>query len=108
MSIGMSYDAFWNEDVSMVKAYRKADELNRRRQNDLLWMQGIYVRDALLSTIGNMFSKKSSANFNYPREPYPVSMEQKLEAEEKERKAKEARLKAQFAAFAESVKKRIG
>ena len=108
MSIGMTYDEFWNGDVSMVKACRKAYELKSRQQNELLWIQGIYVKDALLSVVGNMFSKKGSTKFAYPEEPYPITAEQKAEIEAREQKAKEERLKAAFTAFAESVRKRLG
>jgi hypothetical protein len=108
MSIGMSYDEFWNGDVHMVKAYRKAYELSRRRQNELLWMQGLYVRDALISTVGNMFAGKGSAKQHYPEKPYPITEDQVAEQRERERKAKEERMKAQFASFVESVKNRIG
>ena len=66
MSIGMSYDEFWNQDVSLVKAYRKADELRRRRQNVVLWLQGVYVREALLSTVGNMLAGKGATPIEYP------------------------------------------
>lgn len=108
MSIGMSYDEFWNGDVCAVKAYREAYELNRRHQNELLWLQGLYVRDALISTVGNMFAGRGSAKQKYPEKPYPITEDQVAEQREREQKAKEERMKAQFAAFAESVKKRIG
>ena len=107
MSIGMSYDDFWNGDVSMVKAYRKAYELNRRRQNELLWIQGLYVRDALISTVGNMFAGKGSTKQNYPAEPYPITMEEVAEKQEREAKRKEERLKAEFAAFAERMRNKM-
>ena len=67
MSIGMTYDEFWNQDVALVRVYRKADELRRRRQNDALWMQGLYIRDALLSTVGNMFSGKNATPIEFRR-----------------------------------------
>lgn len=100
MSIGMSYDDFWNGDVTMVRAYRKAHELRRRQQNETLWMQGIYIRDALLSTVGNMFSSKSNAPNEYPKEPYPVTAEQVAEKESAERKRMEERIKADMLAMA--------
>ena len=43
MSIGMTYDEFWNGDVSIVKFYRKAEELRYKRQNQALWLQGMYM-----------------------------------------------------------------
>ncbi len=100
MSIGMTYDEFWNQDAAMVRAYRKADELKRRRQNETLWMQGWYMRDALLSTVGNMFAGKSSAPIEYPAEPYPVTAEQVAEKEAAEQRKMEERMKADMMAMA--------
>ena len=100
MSIGMTYDEFWNQDVTLVGVYRKADELRRRRQNDVLWMQGLYIRDALLSTVGNMFSGKSATPIEYPKEPYPITAAQVAEREEAENRRMEERMKADFMALA--------
>lgn len=100
MSIGMTYDEFWNQDVTMVRAFRKADELNRRRQNEMLWMQGVYIREALLSTVGNMFSGKGATPIEYPKEPYPVTADQIEEKKERERKSMEERMKADLLAVA--------
>lgn len=108
MSLGMSYADFWHGDVNMARAYRKADEMKRRRENEALWTQGLYFRDALLCTVGNMFSSKTATKFEYPKEPYPVTSEQVAEAEERKRKNREDRIKAEFAAFAASVERRIG
>ena len=106
MSIGMTYDEFWNRDVAMVRVYRKADELKRRRQNETLWMQGLYVRDALLSTVGNMFADKTSKPNEYPSEPYPVTVEQVEEKKALERKRMEERMKADMMAMAAQMIKR--
>ncbi len=100
MSIGMTYDEFWNQDVTMVRAFRKSYELKRRQQNEMLWMQGLYVRDALLSTVGNMFAKKGSTPIEYPDEPYPVTAAQVAEKEAAERRKMEERMKADLMALA--------
>ena len=100
MSIGMTYDEFWNQDVTMVRAYRKADELRRRRQNEILWFQGFYIREALLSTVGNMLSGKGATPHEYPIEPYPVTAEQVAEKKERERRNMEERMKADLSAIA--------
>lgn len=108
MSIGMTYDEFWNQDVTMVRAFRKADELKRRRQNEVLWMQGVYIREALLSTVGNMFSGKGSTPIEYPKEPYPITEEQIETKRERERKSMEERMKADlFAIAARMVNKQM-
>ena len=100
MSIGMTYDEFWNQDVAMVRAYRKAHDLKRRQENEALWMQGLYVREALLSTVGNMFAGKGSVPIEYPAEPYPVTVEQVAEKEAAERRKMEERMKADMMAMA--------
>ena len=100
MSIGMTYDEFWNQDVAMVRAYRKAHEFKRQQQNEMLWMQGLYVRDALLATVGNMFAEKGAKPIEYPGEPYPVTAAQAAEKEAAERRKMEERMKADFMALA--------
>ena len=105
MSIGLTYDEFWNQDVCMVRAYREAEEWRRRKENEVLWMQGIYIREALLSTVGNMFNKGSK--FEYPKEPYPVTTKQVEEKQERERKSMEERIKADMLAIAERMRKKM-
>ena len=105
MSIGMSYDEFWNQDVALVRAYRQADDLRRQRQNEMLWMQGVYMRDALLCTVGNMFSGKNSTPIEYPKEPYPVTAAQFAAKKEAERKNMEERMKADLMTMAARMTK---
>ena len=100
MSIGMTYDEFWNQKVDMVRAYRKAYELKRRQQNEMLWLQGAYVRDALLATVGNMFSEKGAKPIEYPSDPYPITAEQVEEKEAAEKRKMEERMKADLMAMA--------
>ena len=107
MSLGMTYDEFWNKNVDMARAYRKADELKRRRQNEVLWLQGVYVRDALICTVGNMFSGKSAQKQEYPKEPYPITDLEIREREEREARIREERIKANFAAFAARMMKKM-
>ena len=103
MSIGMSYEEFWYKDVQLVEYYRKAHELKTRRDNEMMWMQGIYVLEALNSTVGNMFAKKGSKLNEYPKAPYPVT-EQEAEARKaSEELLKQERMKAAFANFASSL-----
>jgi hypothetical protein len=105
MSIGMTYDDFWNNDVCMVRVIREADELRRRRENEVLWTQGAYIREALMSTVGNMFSK--SAKFDYPNQPYPVTAKQVEEKKERERRHMEERMKADLFAMAQRMMKKM-
>ena len=108
MSIGMSYDDFWHGDVVMVKAYRKASELRDRRNNQDMWLQGRYFYDALCaaSPLYRFTMKKGMIKPEpYTKEPYPTTHAELLEREEREAKAKEERLKAEFTAFVERMRK---
>lgn len=107
MSLGMTYDAFWHGDVDMARAYRKADEMKRRRENEALWVQGLYIRDALLCTVGNMFSGKGSKKHEYPKEPYAITESEIREREEREARLAEEQIKASFAAFAARIQQKM-
>lgn len=106
MSIGMSYDEFWNDDVSKVKAYRKAYELKEKRRNQELWLQGMYFYEALCdaSPLFRFSMKKGTIKPEpYVKEPYPITEAEEKEREEREARKKEERLKAEFAAFVERM-----
>ena len=110
MSIGMSYDEFWSGDVSMVKAYRKADELREKRRNFELWLQGSYIYEALCdaSPLFRFTMKKGSIKPEpYIKEPYPITAAEVREREEREARKREERLKAAFTAFAERVRTKM-
>ena len=108
MSIGMSYDDFWNGDVQMVKAYRKASELRDRRNNQDMWLQGRYFYDALCaaSPLYRFTMKKGMIKPEpYTKEPYPTTEAELREREAREAKAKEERLIAEFTAFVERMRR---
>lgn len=109
MSIGMSYDEFWNQDVALVGVYRKADELRQRRQNQMAWLQGMYIYQALcdVSPIFHAFAKKGTKPQPYVEEPYPITAAEIEERRIRDLRKKEARMKAEFAAFAEQMRKKM-
>ena len=95
--MGMTYEQFWFGEPVIAKYYREADKINKKRANEELWLSGIYMREALISTVGNMFSKNK---FEYPSEPKPITeaeIEAKREREQRERMEK---MKARFTARA--------
>lgn len=109
MSIGMTYDEFWHQDVTMTKAYRKADEMRRRRQNESLWLQGMYIYEALcdVAPVFHAFAKKGTKPSPYSKEPYAITEGEIQEREEREARLKQERIKAEFAAFAERMRKKM-
>jgi hypothetical protein len=53
-------------------------------ENTMAHLQGAYIRDALVSTLGNMFSGKHSQRFDYPDKPYDLNLDNKRDEREKE------------------------
>lgn len=102
MSIGMTYSEFWDGSVDLVRAYRKADELRRRRENETLWLQGMYIYEALCDAsplFRTSFGKRSIKPEPYCKEPYPITATEIREREEREARLKQERIKAEFEAF---------
>ena len=88
LSIGMTYEQFWDEDPYLAKYYRQADEMRIERKNQELWLQGLYVYEALcdVAPILQAMAKKGTKARPYPEQPYSITEKQrKREAEEKER-----------------------
>ena len=110
MSIGMSYDEFWNQDVTLVRVYRKAQELREKRQNQYAWLQGMYIYEALcdVSPLFRFTMKKGTIKPEpYVKEPYAITADEVRERELREAKKKEEKLKADFAAFAEAMRRKM-
>lgn len=85
LSIGISEELFWTLNPHKLKPYIKANELREERKreemNVMAYVQGIYVRDALLCTVGNMFKSKGKP-YEYPEEPHELfGVKKKIEEE---------------------------
>ena len=118
LSIGMTYEQFWNDDPMLTKYYRQADEIRNDRRNQELWLQGMYIYDALcdVAPILHSMAKRGTKARPYVERPYAITEKQRLrEAEEKERlnalKAKrfmEALMSSNNARFKEKSNKEQG
>ena len=92
MAIGMSYDDYWNGDATLTRVYQKIHRLHQQEKNHELWLQGMYIYEALckVAPIFRSFAKKGTKPAPYSSAPYPLSMN-----EAEDRKRKEERLKYQ-------------
>lgn len=105
----MSYDQYWNDDPALAIAYRRAAEIKAERKNQELWLQGMYIYDALCcaSPILRSFSKKGTKPVPYPTEPYALSAAQ----QKKEKASREKRTydkgKAKMMAYMEKMNARF-
>ena len=85
MSIGVSYDDYWNGEPEICKYARKAEEYRQREKNQYAWLSSIYIFRALLdaSPAFHDFGDGQQLDIHYSVErPFPMSQK---EAEEIER-----------------------
>ena len=70
----MTADEYWNQDSSLVIAYREAQKLREQRDNMLAWLQGRYVYDALClaSPLFHDLAKSGTRAKPYMDKPYEM------------------------------------
>lgn len=86
----MTYEQYWDGDPALAIYYRKADEIRYNRRNHELWLQGLYVYEAILdaSPILQAFAKKGTKARPFATRPYAMTEKQKeAEKEAREREA---------------------
>lgn len=77
ISIGMSIDQFYNQDVTLATVYRRAYDIKNERDNNQLWLQGMYIYDAISTSIYNAFCRKAGQQAaSYASKPYPINEKQ--------------------------------
>ena len=113
LSIGMSPEQFWDGDPELAKYYRRADEIKLERQNQTLWLQGMYFYEAICdaSPILQSFAKKGTKPHPYVEKPYPLTNKQRKqdvvnkekEVSEKGKKFMEAFMKLNNSKFKEDA-----
>lgn len=83
LSIGMTYEQYWEGDCELPKHYRKAHELRLKRDNEQAWLVGRYVYDAVCaaSPLLHALAKNGTQAHPYLERPYPSSIEEARERE---------------------------
>lgn len=109
LSIGMSYDEFYNKDCCLVQAYMKAHQLKQKYNNTNMWIQGLYFYDVLcrVSPIYNIGAKAGTKPIPYIEEPYALNEEEQRQIDEKKAKAEMDKMKAQMEYRASIINKRF-
>ena len=82
LSIGMSFQEFWEDSVDKLIYYHKAEQFRIRKKNEELWLMGLYVYNAVgnLAPILNMGVKDHKAK-PYMKQPIPITEEERIEQE---------------------------
>ena len=83
LSIGMSYEQYWDCDCWLAKSYREAHKLRIKRDNEQAWLIGRYVYDAVcaVSPLLHAFAKNGTTAHPYLERPYPSSVEEMRDRE---------------------------
>ena len=86
----MTEEQYWDGDCTLVIYYREAEEIRKERRNQEMWLQGMYVYDAIarISPILHAFAKKGTKPQPYVEEPYAITKRTVEDAEERRAKAK--------------------
>lgn len=109
MSIGMTPEQYWEGDYDLPIYYRKAYELQKERRNEELWLQGLYVYEAIadISPILQVFAKSGTKAIPYPNEPYAITPKQAKARAEREQKRRMELMKSEMKAWAESFNEKF-
>ena len=106
LAIGMSYEQYWDGDVLAHKAFREAHKLMIAEKNQMLWLQGAYIYEALLDVTPYLKAFSKGRPKPYVKEPFDLFKEQREAREEREARQRYERIKAGVAAFAKAQKER--
>jgi hypothetical protein len=109
LAIGMTPEQYWEGDCTLPKYFRKAEELRNERRNQELWLQGMYVYEAIcdVAPILHAFAKKGTKPTPYSSKPYPLT-ERQVEQEEEEKQRKVAEKGKRFMeAMAAAINKKF-
>lgn len=85
--MGMSYEQYWDEPPILAVAYRNAFKIRRELDNEMAWLQGLYVYDAFAVCLANVFAKRGSKKQNYIEKPidiFPLTEAEKKRREQEE------------------------
>ena len=92
LSIGMSSSEYWDGDSSLPRYFRRAFKMKQERDNELAWLNGLYVYDALMSSLSNFDQNKNNRK-TYAKKPYSFDKEELKK--ENDDKVKEAQAQAE-------------
>ena len=107
MMMGMTYEQFWDGDVEMAPAFRKAHELRQEQANYDAWLRGLYTYEAIVDCVPVLRAlSKAKRPAPYPTKPYELQREiDERERQDKER-AKLEQIKTKMEAHAAMWNKR--
>lgn len=107
--MGMTPTEYWDGDPSLVTAFREAKRIKNEELNQTLWLQGMYIYEAIsdLAPILRSFAKKGTKAKPYSERPYALTADDRKKAKKKEEQKGYDKAKRYMAAIAMNVNKRF-
>ena len=98
LSLGMTYEQYYYGDPLLVRDFLQAEVYRRKRDNYNMWLGGLYMREAIMSSIGNAFIGKGDPPYEYMDKPIPMDEEdiEAKKAEQEEREIEQAKVYMQL------------
>ena len=92
ISMGMSYEEYWNDIPELTIHYRNAYQYTKKAKNEEMWREGYYIYIAVSTALSNGFRKKGASAINYIEEPIPFTKLELKEKQEREERSKLAKI----------------
>jgi hypothetical protein len=96
----MTYEQYWDGDVSAHRAYKEAHKMQLREKNAFAHLQAAYVYEAMCNAASLFRGMKPSKPHDFRSEPYDIFPEDAEARKEKEAREKYERIREKIAAFA--------
>lgn len=100
LAMGMTYEQFWDGDTRAHKCFRKAKKIRLSEQNQMAWLQGMYVYEAIADLAPALKAFAKGKAKPYAKEPYDLFEDERKAREEREERERYERIKAKVAEFA--------
>jgi len=103
LAMGMSYSDYWENDCTMVIAYRKAFQIRQEQENQFAWLQGMYIYEAFcdVAPVLHAFAKSGTKVRPYSSKPYQFSSQQSNAVKQKRKEKSVSPEFAKMHAFVE-------
>lgn len=91
LALGMTYEQYWRSDPYLTVYYQKAKKMKFDYDNQMAWINGMYIYDAVSAIVFNTWCRKEEEQCkNYTDKPYEFD-----EAKQEEELKKEAEVQAE-------------
>lgn len=109
LSIGMTPEQYWDDDVTLTRAYYKAYDMRVHRRNEEMWRQGLYNYIALVSAAPAFHSlSKHPEPHKFLEEPLPLTEKDAKDAERRKEEATYRKMMEVFAGRAKAINEKKG